>query len=43
MPPSAPGPFWGVRYDPAKGQFLNDAEANTLLSRVTRRPWSLRG
>jgi hypothetical protein len=32
-----------LRYDPAKEQFINDAEANKLLARVLRKPWSLRG
>jgi len=30
-----------LRWDPAKEQFLNDDEANTMLSRPMRAPWSL--
>ncbi len=30
-----------LRWDPAKEQFLNDAEANTMLSRPMRAPWRL--
>jgi predicted dehydrogenase len=30
-----------LRYDPAKEQFLADAEANRLLSRALRKPWTL--
>lgn len=32
-----------LRYDPAEERFRNDAEANKLLARVLRTPWSLRG
>jgi predicted dehydrogenase len=32
-----------VRYDPDKEQFGDDAEANKLLARVLRKPWSLEG
>ena len=32
-----------LRYDPAKEQFVNDEEANKLLARAIRRPWSLPG
>ncbi len=32
-----------VRYDPVKEQFIGDAEANRLLSRVLRKPWTLQG
>jgi hypothetical protein len=32
-----------LRYDPAKEQFLDDDEANGLLARVLRKPWSLDG
>jgi predicted dehydrogenase len=31
-----------VRYDPVKEQFSDDADANKLLARVIRRPWSLK-
>jgi len=30
-----------LRWDPAKEQFLNDAEANKMLSRPMRAPWKL--
>jgi hypothetical protein len=30
-----------LRYDPAKEQFLADADANRLLSRPLRKPWTL--
>ena len=30
-----------LRWDPAKEQFLNDAEANGMLSRTMRAPWKL--
>jgi hypothetical protein len=30
-----------LRWDPAKEQFLNDAEANKMLSRPMRAPWTL--
>ena len=30
-----------LRWDPAKEQFLNDAEANALLDRPMRPPWKL--
>jgi predicted dehydrogenase len=32
-----------VRWDPEKEQFVDDAEANKLLARVIRKPWSLGG
>src|SRR3954453_22124363 len=32
-----------LRYDPAREQFVDDAEANKLLARVIRRPWVLQG
>jgi predicted dehydrogenase len=32
-----------LRYDPAREQFVDDAEANKLLARAVRRPWSLQG
>jgi GFO/IDH/MocA oxidoreductase family protein len=32
-----------LRYDPLKERFLDDAEANKLLARVIRKPWSLKG
>ncbi len=32
-----------LQYDPAKEQFVNDEEANKLLARVIRKPWSLPG
>ncbi len=32
-----------LRYDPAKEQFVDDEEANKLLARVIRKPWSLEG
>jgi len=32
-----------LRYDPVKEQFADDAEANKLLARVIRKPWSLPG
>jgi predicted dehydrogenase len=32
-----------LRYDPARAQFVDDAEANKLLVRVIRKPWSLEG
>ena len=32
-----------MKYDPAREQFVDDAEANKLLARVIRRPWSLQG
>jgi len=30
-----------LRWDPAKEQFLNDAEANAMLDRPMRAPWKL--
>jgi predicted dehydrogenase len=31
-----------LRWDPVKEQFVGDAEANKLLARVLRKPWSLK-
>jgi len=30
-----------LRWDPEKEQFVNDAEANRMLSRAMREPWHL--
>lgn len=30
-----------VKYDPVKGEFINDAEANRLRSRAMREPWAI--
>jgi predicted dehydrogenase len=32
-----------LRYDPTRERFVDDEEANKLLARVVRPPWSLRG
>jgi Oxidoreductase family, C-terminal alpha/beta domain/Oxidoreductase family, NAD-binding Rossmann fold len=32
-----------VKYDPAKEEFVDNAEANKYLARVIRKPWSLEG